>query len=44
VTTKAAPPEAARTLAGRNRRTAFALVGWIAFLALASMAVAWFRN
>ena len=36
--------DAARTLAARNRRTAVALVGWIAFLALVSMAVAWFRN
>jgi len=38
------PPQAARTLAARNRRTAFGLVGWIALLAAASMAVAWFRN
>lgn len=42
---KAAPPdEAPRTLAARNRRTALSLVGWIALLAAASMAVAWFRN
>lgn len=44
MTTKATPAEAPRTLAGRNRRTAFVLVGWIALLALVSMAVAWFRN
>jgi len=38
------PSEHTRTLADRNRRTALALVGWIATLALVSIAVAWFRN
>ena len=36
--------EGPRILAARNRRTALALVAWIALLALVSMAVAWFRN
>lgn len=45
MTAKAGPPDAApRALATRNRRTAIALLAWIALLMLAAMAVAWFRN
>jgi hypothetical protein len=44
ITEPVSPDQAPRALAARNRRTAVALVGWIALLALASMAVAWFRN
>ena len=40
----ASPDQARRALGARNRRTAVALVAWIVFLALVSMAVAWFRN
>ena len=40
----AVPPDAPPSLAERNRRTAVALLAWIAALVAASVAVAWLRN
>jgi hypothetical protein len=37
-------PADTRMRAGPNRRIALALLAWIAFLTLVSVAVAWLRN
>ncbi len=40
----AASPETPPSVAERNRRTAAALLAWVAALVAASVAVAWLRN